>query len=418
MLNKHNLSLASLASKETSRFTLNGILVTPTETVETDGHQLCTVSMQKTDTEAVPSPTGVDFAAVADWKPFILPAGEALDIAKALPKKSTIPILQNAFIGSKTDVNGTAQIAVTNLDQFRVFNPRKLEGNFPDWKRVIPKPEENPPALCVSIDAALLARVLKQVESFRGDVRQPFCRMYFWGDKKESGVLLCNNAIRIDADNDTGQHFTGVVMPGRDHGASYPEACLDEHGKRTDKPTGAPADETPADSVPLGCATAEDNDADDSQMCVHGDPDAPEETDETPADSAAPAYGCAAPEDVAEYENLSLERIETRYREGLVSEAGLAAYLDSWNANPGHLTVAYWQDGAIRQRERFAPATPAAAPTPAPKSAAPKPAAGTFHCPIAECCGTSANRQGVVAHLRMTHKITDKSERDSLMAGM
>ena len=141
MLNKHNLNLAALASKEMSRFTLNGILVTPTETVETDGHQLCTVSMQKTDTEAVPHPNGVDFAPAADWKPFILPAGEALDIAKAIPKKSTVPICQNAFIGAKTDVNGTAQIAVTNLEQFRVFNPRKLEGNFPDWKRVIPKPE-------------------------------------------------------------------------------------------------------------------------------------------------------------------------------------------------------------------------------------------------------------------------------------
>lgn len=41
--------------------------------------------------------------------------------------------------------------------------------------------------------------------------------------------------------------------------------------------------------------------------------------------------------------------------------------------------------------------------------------AGGLHCPISGCGGTSANRQGVIAHLRLIHG-QDKAARDSLMA--
>jgi hypothetical protein len=37
-----------------------------------------------------------------------------------------------------------------------------------------------------------------------------------------------------------------------------------------------------------------------------------------------------------------------------------------------------------------------------------------FACPVANCGGTSANSQGVVAHLRMVHRM-EKPERDALM---
>ena len=40
-----------------------------------------------------------------------------------------------------------------------------------------------------------------------------------------------------------------------------------------------------------------------------------------------------------------------------------------------------------------------------------------FACPVANCGGTSANFQGVVAHLRMVHKL-EKPERDALTAAL
>lgn len=38
-----------------------------------------------------------------------------------------------------------------------------------------------------------------------------------------------------------------------------------------------------------------------------------------------------------------------------------------------------------------------------------------FACPVSACPGKSENRQGVVAHLRMVHKM-ERPERDALMA--
>lgn len=50
--------------------------------------------------------------------------------------------------------------------------------------------------------------------------------------------------------------------------------------------------------------------------------------------------------------HLSLNQIEQAYRYGSVTDEQLDAYLKAWNETPGRFTFAYWQDGAIRQRNR------------------------------------------------------------------
>jgi predicted DNA-binding transcriptional regulator AlpA len=204
LLNKHNLNIAALCSKEQSRFTLNALYVTPTATVETDGQQMVLVTLPpETKAETFPelpnSPKAVD-----DWKPFLLPASEAAVISKALPKKSTIPVLQCAAVTDETDANGHSAIAITDLEMARVFRTKKPEGNFPDYERVIPKSEAA--EFQISLNAAILAKIMKQIESFQPDNRTPACTFSF-SDAK--------SPVRIDATGGDNQQLTAVVMPMR-----------------------------------------------------------------------------------------------------------------------------------------------------------------------------------------------------------
>src|SRR6185295_2662869 len=58
------------------------------------GHQLTRVTTPKDHAENFPQIEGMQ-PATRDFKPFILDRASALEISKALPKKSTIPILEN-----------------------------------------------------------------------------------------------------------------------------------------------------------------------------------------------------------------------------------------------------------------------------------------------------------------------------------
>lgn len=208
LLNRHNLNIAALCSKDPSRFALNAIYITPQATVETDGHQLVSVTLPPGLTaESFPAPPNTP-SAVDDWKPFLLPASEALAIAKALPKKSALPVLQCAAVTDETDNNGHSAISVTDLEFARVFRTRKPEGNFPDYGRILPKLEAA--TFQVSFNAALLVRVLNQVVAFQqgqGNAKggHPATVTFSFVD--------ANHAVRLDAKGGEDQRLTAVVMP-------------------------------------------------------------------------------------------------------------------------------------------------------------------------------------------------------------
>jgi hypothetical protein len=206
MLNKHNLAIASLASKEESRFTLNAILVTPECTIETDGHQLVMVTTPKdVPVDSFPQVPGIP-PATLDFKPFLLPAAEAQKIAKSLPKKTTIPALLHAGISTPADDSEDNLIFVTDPEAAQSFRIRKVKGNFPDHNRVMPKPDDS--RFQIALDARLLRTVLGTLDSFVDSRQNAPVRFYFKSP---------NEALRIDADNgETGQHMTAVVMPMRE----------------------------------------------------------------------------------------------------------------------------------------------------------------------------------------------------------
>ena len=223
MLNRHNLNIAKLAAKDESRYTLTGIRVSPDETMCTDGHQLTRVTTPKVDVEQFPVKDG--FTPTRDFEPFLLPSQAALSIARALPKRSTIPILLNAAIGKQTDVNGCAQIAVTDLDDYQIFTPRKMDGKFPDYERVIPNKADA--TFTIGLNPLQLLAILQQVKGFV-DTREPTMVLRLYD---------ASSAVRIDVSNDE-QEWTSVLMPMK----------LDAADKTTSKPASKPKPQAKAEA--------------------------------------------------------------------------------------------------------------------------------------------------------------------------
>ncbi len=139
MLSRTNLAIASLASGEASRFTLNGILVTPTETVVTNGHTMTICPTPDVDVDSYPELH--NFKATKEFTPFIMPQKVALDLLKQIPKNSTHPVLMNVAIGTGATTDHV-QVATTDLQTQNVQQISPLTGNYPDYKRVIPKDED------------------------------------------------------------------------------------------------------------------------------------------------------------------------------------------------------------------------------------------------------------------------------------
>lgn len=202
VLNVHNLNVAKLCSTEKTRFTINGILVTPKETVSTDGHRMTIVTTPK-NLDAASYPMLDNFTAVNEWDGFILPQVDALEIAKALPKKSTFPILNNAAIGLKDAEATFVPVAVTDLERKRIFMPTPLKGNFPDFERVIPR---GGPTFEVTLNAKYVKDAMDQLIPFV--------------DQRSHAVTLvmreATGAIEIRGRNgDTEQEMINVIMPMR-----------------------------------------------------------------------------------------------------------------------------------------------------------------------------------------------------------
>lgn len=220
MLNKISLLVKNICSKEESRFTLNGILVTPTETVATDGHRLAIITAPKAekieDAPAIPGCTPT-----AAFEKFILSVADCCRLEKLIPtggKKRFLPaVLTHAFIGRETipikrkpgadnervDNTGIATIGVSDLDTPQVLNCRMMDGNFPDFERVIPKGK---PAMSIGLNAKYMVDAFDMALKLRGDT----------GQVVQFDVYSPQQAVVIRAANETTfQEMRHIVMPAR-----------------------------------------------------------------------------------------------------------------------------------------------------------------------------------------------------------
>lgn len=199
MLNRHNLELAKLAPKDTSRYTFNGIHVSPERTIVTDGHYLVTVALQDSKSEDFPATEGIE--PTDSFPPFILPTDAALDVAKSIPKRAINPIYHSVAIGAKSSVNGTVVMAVPDLDNPRVFQPRKIDGQYPNVDQVIPKREDA--KFTISFDLELLSKLTGHLAKM-ADGKNHEAVFTFTG---------AESPVRIDLQTTDSQDVVAVLMP-------------------------------------------------------------------------------------------------------------------------------------------------------------------------------------------------------------
>jgi hypothetical protein len=202
MLNKWNLQAAQFVSKESSRYTLNGIHVRSDATVATNGHYLAWVSTSPDrKAEDFPLVDGVG-PATDSYDPFLLDRDAALEIAKALPKKTTIPVLAYAAVSVE---DGKTAITVTDLENPRTFRPRKMEGQFPRVEAVFPT---KAPVVRFALSATYLAQIAKFAADFNAG-REASDPVYIT-------VYSPEDAVRFDVErSDTEQGATFLLMPIR-----------------------------------------------------------------------------------------------------------------------------------------------------------------------------------------------------------
>jgi hypothetical protein len=233
LLNPKVLRLSKAASKEPQRETLACVHIRADGSAEaTDGHMLVRwTPTEKLDPKEYPIIEGVNAGGVdeegnplePELEPFMLPRESAEGILKALPKgRTTFPILRNVLLDTeKTNADGNAVMAVTNLETAQVFKPRKTEGQFPDLDKVIPTGKR--PAIRMGFDLHYLGILLDTLKAL--NVRYIQVKSY---DELEP--------IKIEAiDSDSEGEVLAVLMPcrcGPDDKEDYADTDSEEEEAR------------------------------------------------------------------------------------------------------------------------------------------------------------------------------------------
>jgi DNA polymerase III sliding clamp (beta) subunit (PCNA family) len=209
MLNRNNLRIAKLTAKDGTKYAINGVLVTPTETVATDGHILVAVATDPQTAEEIPSAIRSE----ADFAPFICPRDTAIEAEKTIPKNHPVPLLKHAFVRRTED---GAELVATDMETDRTIRVQTIAGTYPNWRQCFPSTE---PAATFTVDAVLLLNLLREIVPMvkaRGSAPVTV-RVY----DHDSDANNAGRAVRIDARTVEGQNVTALIMPLRGNSSAH-----------------------------------------------------------------------------------------------------------------------------------------------------------------------------------------------------
>ena len=122
-------------------------------------------------------------------------------LLKAIPKKSSLPMLRGFWIG--TDSSKDTKAVATDLDCNTAV--RTYEADYPDTEKIWPDGE---PYFEVSISGTILKQLAEFVKQARPDDPNQTIKFVF---RKEEGKAICFDA----GVNERGQKIDGLIMPLR-----------------------------------------------------------------------------------------------------------------------------------------------------------------------------------------------------------
>lgn len=208
IFNRTNFRIHSLVPKDEYGYQVKGLHVTPDYTEVTNGHYLIRVdapfkgSREEMITD-LPIVNG--HAAVKKGCEFIIPVAAAKEVERNIPKKSGMPILENAWLVD--DKEEEATFMTTDLETHKPVSFRKILRKFPNTEAVIPK-EKAP----ISI-------------GFDPDYMMQLCQQY-----KKAGIDCVSlslygltKAMKIEGttDAETDQSITSVLMPKKNNNDTW-----------------------------------------------------------------------------------------------------------------------------------------------------------------------------------------------------
>jgi len=176
IIDKANLSLKDIASKEASRYALNGIYVENGQTVATNGAMLAIV---KNPTQG---------ANVKPCQPFIMPFVDVVKLTKSLPKGDHLIEVSSKENEFTCKVGG---MAITG---------KPLAGSYPDYKNIIPDGTKKP-KMSITINAEYLFKLAK-VAKASGDSGTYNITLDIYGEKEIIGLRARSN-----------DRFSGILCP-------------------------------------------------------------------------------------------------------------------------------------------------------------------------------------------------------------
>lgn len=165
LYNRFNFGVAVFAQKDNnSRYTQNAIRIEQDRTVATNGYYLAIVTVPKDEVRNFPDVPGHQTVPIT--KPVLFPVDVALNLAKEMPKKTTIPILQNAApLAVPDDEAGIERIGFvwTDLSTAHPTITRAVAGQFPDYTKYASTTE---PLKVIRLSVPYLLTIAKFMQDF------------------------------------------------------------------------------------------------------------------------------------------------------------------------------------------------------------------------------------------------------------
>ena len=160
MLSKDNLKIVNFAgNEETPREEIKGLYISPKETCATDGFLLARVQTSKLDRLEIPEFEGKK--ANFDFKPFILPRGEAEKLLKIFPKSANFPMLEHIFLLKQTP--DQVEFGLTDLDSLNIVKCRTIQEEFPNYKPILERKGRH---IKISLNIDFLFKISKFLKEF------------------------------------------------------------------------------------------------------------------------------------------------------------------------------------------------------------------------------------------------------------
>lgn len=194
-LNRHNLKIAKLASKEETDGGLCYLKVEGERTIACDGYKVIEVSRPDVDEGDLPEIP--DFEAKEE-KPFFISKIVAEDLVRQLSRmKNLVPIFNNVFVSQKDD--GLTELVATDLEDTRKVVVKEKKDTYPDIEPYKPKGK---PQAKVNLGIKHLKEI---VDMFYDSMKE--------GRSYVGIEIFQKDPVVIRMELNTGQIITALLMP-------------------------------------------------------------------------------------------------------------------------------------------------------------------------------------------------------------